>query len=321
MPGSDRHPRPLVIQTEDLDPSAAQWLRESCELVACSFREQPRFDELLLRAEGVVVRTYTTVNDRFLDRAPKLRVVGRAGVGLDRIDVAACRARGVEVVHTPDANTQAVAEFVFAMLHDAVRPRLFLGTAITQDRWTGLRRELEAPNQVSELTLGILGMGRVGQRVARIAHGFDMEVLYHDLVDVPEEKRFGARPVGLDELLRRSNVFTIHVDSRPSNRRLVDRTFFERLPGHAIIINTSRGFIVDDLALAAFLRDHPSAKALLDVHEPEPFQGNYPLLGLPNAHLSPHLAASTATAHQNMSWVVKDVLRVLSGEKPVYPAP
>ncbi len=321
MPGSDRTPRPLVVQTEDLDPSAAQWLRESCEVVACPFREQARLDELLQRAEGVVVRTYTTVNDRFLDRAPRLRVVGRAGVGLDRIDVAACRARGVEVVHTPDANTQAVAEYVFAMLHDAVRPRLFLGTAITQDRWTELRRELEAPNQVSELTLGILGMGRVGRRVARIAHGFDMEVLYHDLVEVPEEKRFGARPVGLDELLRRSNVFTIHVDSRPSNRRLVDRTFFERLPGHATIINTSRGFIVDDLALAAFLRDHPSAKALLDVHEPEPFQGNYPLLGLPNAHLSPHLAASTATAHQNMSWVVKDVLRVLSGEKPVYPAP
>jgi D-3-phosphoglycerate dehydrogenase len=116
-------------------------------------------------------------------------------------------------------------------------------------------------------------------------------------------------------------VLTIHVDSRPSNKRLVDRTYFDRLPDHTIIINTSRGFIVDDLALAAYLRDHPSAKALLDVHEPEPFQGNYPLLGLPNAHLSPHLAASTATAHQNMSWVVKDVLRVLKGQKPVFAAP
>jgi D-3-phosphoglycerate dehydrogenase len=321
MPGSDRTPRPLVIQTEDLDASAAQWLRESCEVVACSFRDQPRFDELLLRAEGVVVRTYTTVNDRFLDRAPKLRVVGRAGVGLDRIDVSACRARGVEVVHTPDANTQAVAEYVFAMLHDAVRPRLFLQTAITLDRWTGLRRELEAPNQVSELTLGILGMGRVGQRVARIAHGFDMDVLYHDLIEIPKAKRHGAQPAPLDEMLRKCNVLTIHVDSRPSNKRLVDRTYFDRLPDHTIIINTSRGFIVDDLALAAYLRDHPSAKALLDVHEPEPFQGNYPLLGLPNAHLSPHLAASTATAHQNMSWVVKDVLRVLKGQKPVFAAP
>jgi D-3-phosphoglycerate dehydrogenase len=314
-------PRPLVIQTEDLDASAAHWLRESCDLVACSFRDVEHFEPLLARAEGVVVRTYTTVNDRFLDKAPRLRVVGRAGVGLDRIDVAACRARGVEVVHTPDANTQAVAEYVFAMLHDAIRPRLFLDSAITQDNWSKLRRELEAPNQLSELTLGILGMGRVGRRVAKIAAGFGMDVLYTDLVEIPAAERHGARPVALDELLRKCNIFTIHVDSRPENRRMVGTSHFSRLQAQAIVINTSRGFIVDDLALAAFLRDNPSAQALLDVHDPEPFQGNYPLLALSNAHLSPHLAASTATAHQNMGWVVKDILRVLKGEKPEFPAP
>lgn len=315
------HERPLVIQSEDLDPAAAAWLREECDVVACHFGEQPRFGELLARAQGLIVRTYTVVNQRLLDEAPRLRVVGRAGVGLDRIDVAACRARGVQVVYTPDANSAAVAEYVFAMLFDAVRPRVFLDRALGGDEWHLARRELEAVNQLGELRLGVWGMGRIGQRVARIGRGLDMDVMYHDLRELPEEQRHGATPVDLETLLRRSDVLTLHVDARPGNRRLLDASKLAQVRDGAIIINTSRGFIVDELALAAFLRDHRHARALLDVHDPEPIVPSNPLLGLSNAHLSPHLAASTATAHQNMSWVVKDVLRVLRGERPVHPAP
>ncbi len=310
----------FVLQTEDLDPAAAAWLRESCDLTACHFTD-PGFDALLAKADAVVVRTYTRVDAAFLDKAPRLRVVGRAGVGLDRIDVAECRRRGVEVVHTPDANTQAVAEYVFAMLFDGLRPRCFLSHAIPQDQWNRTRRELEAVNQLSELTLGVLGMGRVGSRVARIAAGIGMEVLYNDLVEIPESRRWGARPVSLDELLYRADILSVHIDPRPSNRAFVNAEMLSRLRKTVIVVNTSRGFVVDAHALAEFLRATPTAKALIDVHDPEPFGNDYPLLNLPNAFLSPHLAASTATAHVNMSWVVKDVWRVLNGEPPVHPAP
>ncbi len=310
----------FVLQSEDLDAAAAAWLRESCDLTACHFSD-PAFDGYLAKADGLVVRTYTRVDGAFLDKAPQLKVVGRAGVGLDRIDVAECRRRGIEVVHTPDANTQAVAEYVFALLFDGLRPRQFLQRPIEQARWNAMRRELEAVNQLSELTVGVLGMGRVGSRVARIAGGLGMEVLYNDLVDIPEDKRWGARPAPLAEMLRRADVLSVHIDSRPGNKGFVNAGVLGQLRKTAIIVNTSRGFVMDTAALGEFLRKTPTAKALVDVHDPEPFGPDYPLLGLDNAFLSPHLAASTATAHVNMSWVVKDVWRVLNGEKPVSASP
>lgn len=312
--------RPFVLQTEDLDTAAAAWLRESCDLVACHF-SKPEFDEHLAKADGIIVRTYTKVDNAFLNKAPRLKCVARAGVALERIDVQECRRRGIEVVHTPDANSVAVAEFVFALLHDALRPRLFLDSHITPERWNHLRRELEAPAQFSELTLGVLGLGRVGRRVARIAAGFGMEVLYHDLVRVSPEKRHGAIPVKLPELMKRADIISVHIDNRPENKQFVNAAFLAMARPSVLLLNTARGFVLDPAALADFLKAHPAARALLDVHDPEPFGADYPLLGLPNAHLSPHLAASTAAAHVNMSWVVKDLWRVLSGEKPKHPAP
>ena len=312
---------PRVLQSEDLDPAAAAWLRESCDLVECHFSHQPRFDELLAGAEGLVVRTYTRVDQGLLDRAPRLRVVGRAGVGLDHIDVNACRRRGVEVVHTPAANCDAVAEYVFAILFGALRPKYRLRSAIDLAEWNRVRKGHEATSQLGELTLGVLGLGRVGSRVARIARGVGTRVLYNDLLNIPESSRHGATPVPIEALLRDSDVVTIHVDGRSENRKWFSDRFCALLRPTAIVINTSRGLVLDEAALARWLRAHPAGTALIDVHDPEPFGPNYPLLGLENAVLSPHLAAGTAAAHAAMSWVVKDVWRVLSGLPPEHPAP
>lgn len=310
-----------MIQTEELDAPAAEWLRERCEVVRCPPDDPASLGALLPEAAGLVVRTYTTVDAGLLDRAPRLRVVGRAGVGLDRIDVPECRRRGVEVVHTPDANSDAVAEFVFALLLDALRPRAVTPVAMPADRWCDLRTRLIAPVQLRELTLGVLGLGRVGSRVARIGAGFGMPVLYHDLAEIPPASRHGARPVDLPDLLARSDVLTIHVDNRAGNRGLMSETLLARLKPGAVLVNTSRGLVMDTPALARWLRANPAARALIDVHDPEPFGPDYPLLGLPNATLTPHLAAATATAHRAMSWVVRDVWRVLCGERPEHPAP
>lgn len=302
-----------MVQTEDLEPAAARWLAERCELVACPLTEPERLRELLGRAEGLVVRTYTRVDAAMLGASPRLRVVGRAGVGLDNIDVAACRARGVEVVSTPDANTRAVVEFVAGLMLDAVRPRGDLAGAVSAERWHALRREQTAERELSEMTLGVYGMGRIGSQVARLGAALEMRVVYHDLVAIPASRRHGAEAVSREALLRGSDVVTVHVDGRAENRGLIGAGALALLKPDALLINTSRGFVVDAGALAAHLRAHPGARAALDVHEPEPLSADSPLIGLRNARLTPHLASCTRRAKENMSWVVRDVWRVLSG--------
>lgn len=255
-----------------------------------------------------------------LERAPNLRVVGRAGVGLERVDLMACHQRNVAVVHTPDANTQAVAEYVYALLFDAMRPRLFLDKAIDEKSWRQLRNDLRARRQLSDCTIGILGMGKVGRRVARIAQGFGVRTIYHDLIDIEPAQRFGAEPVDRDELLSRADILSLHVDSRPGNKHSLDAASFARLKPDAILVNTSRGFVIEPYACADFFIKNPAASALLDVHDPEPFDAAYPLIDIPNVHLAPHIAAATEAANRAMSWVVRDVARVLEGEKPEHAA-
>lgn len=309
-----------VIVCEEVDDAAFAWLAERCPTVRCG-PDDAGFAELLAKAAGLVVRTYTRVTPALLERAPALKVVGRAGVGVDNIDVPACRARGVEVVYTPDSNTRAVVELVTAFILDAIRPRLFLDKPLAMGPWREVRQQLVATRQLSDMTLGILGLGRVGTGVARVGAAFNMRVLYNDVREIPADVRFGAVPVEFEELLQQSDVLSIHVDDRPSNRAIINERKLRLMKQDSVLINTSRGFVIDAPGLASWLRSDGSSRAILDVHEPEPFGPEYPLLGLANAHLSPHIGAATRTAHRNMSWVVRDVHRVLAGERPEFPAP
>lgn len=317
MPSDDQ--RPLVLQTEELDEVCADFLSERCDFRVVPF-DAPEFEDLLPSAHGLVVRTYTQIDRALLGRAPNLRVVGRAGVALDNFDLAACAHRGVRVVHTPDANTSAVVELVTAFMLDAVRPRVFLDSAVGFEDWKDLRADLKAPRQLREMTLGVLGLGRIGSGVARVGAALGMDVVFSDLLEIDPARAGAARAVGVEELFASSDVLSVHIDPRVSNRRFVAGDLLKRLPAGAVLINTSRGLVVDPLAVAAWLRDDGAAQAIIDVHEPEPIEANDPLLGLENAHLSPHIGAATAMAHRNMSWVVRDVWRVLAGEEPEFEA-
>ena len=312
--------RPLVIQTEDLDPVCAAWLAErAClEIIA---HDDPAFRARLPEADGLVVRTYTRVDRDLLDAAPRLKVVGRAGVALENIDLDTCRQRGIAVVHTPGANTRAVVELVTLVMLDALRPRLMLNGPVEPARWGELRRELTAERQVSDLTLGILGLGKIGTGMARVARALDMRALYHDIRDIPADARAGAEQVDVDTLLRESDIFSIHVDARPGNAGLIGADQLAQLKEDTLLINTARGFVMDPAALAQWLQQRPLARAIVDVHDPhEPVGAGYPLLGLPNVTLMPHLGACTARAKRNMSWVVRDIWRVLCAEAPEFPA-
>ena len=315
---------PTILITETLDEGCARWLGERFQVVWCPL-DSDDLTERLPDADALIVRTYTVVDAALLKRAPQLRVVGRAGVGLDNIDLEACRDRGVRVVYTPDANTQAVVEYVFGLLLDHYRPRpAALLTPDTAPEAFHQSRKTHVGRQLSDLTLGIVGMGRIGKRMALVAHSLGMNVLGCDLI--PEADVRKALPdvpfeyVAHTELYRRSDIVTLHTDGRPGNRHLVNPEALTHFKDDALFINAARGMLVDPQALAGWLDQHPAARAILDVHEPEPPPADYPLHGLANAWLLPHLASRTDTALRNMSEVVHDVSAVLLGQAPRYAA-
>jgi D-3-phosphoglycerate dehydrogenase len=313
--------RPTVLVTEGSDETPLQWLRQQANVIEIQY-DEPNFDRALPDAEGMVVRTYTRVNDAMLDKASKLRVVGRGGVGLENIDVRACRRRGVEVVYTPSANTWAVGDFVFGFMLQLLRPWCFFRDRVNTPAEFKRIRADERGVELSELTLGILGMGRVGRRVAHIAtRGFGMKVIYNDLLDVQSQLDFPATPVDKATLFRESDVLSLHVTMLPGNENMVGKEQLAMMKPTAILINTARGEVLDAHALADALRAKELAGAAIDVFWPEPPKDDFPLLGFKNVLLTPHVAARTRTAIENMSWVVRDVVAVLKGEKPKYPAP
>ncbi len=312
---------PRVLITETLSQAAAKWLEERADVVWCAY-DEPGLGAQLASAEGLVVRTYTIVDRAFLDQAPKLKVVGRAGVGLDNIDLQACRQRGVRVVYTPDANTQAVVEYVLALMLDHYRPRTDLPAQASADTFHQLRKT-EVGTQLDQLTLGIVGFGHIGKRLGQAAHAIGMNLRVCDLLPEAELRKAVDYPfdfVDHETLYAGSDIVSIHVDGRPSNRQMLDAEMLNHLRDDCVFINAARGMLVDADDIAEWAKAHPKARVILDVHDPEPPPSDYVLYGLPNVRLLPHIASRTHRALENMSWVVKDVVKVLEGGEPVYPA-
>ena len=313
--------RPIVLVTEGSDKAPLDWLRTQAEVLEVTLAD-PTLDQALARAEGMVVRTYTKVNDALLSKAPKLKVVGRGGVGLENIDVAACRKRGVQVVYTPDANTLAVGDFVFGYILQLIRPYGAFRASTPEPKEFKRLRDTLRGRQLNELTLGILGMGRVGRRVGHIAaNGFGMRVIYNDIIDVSAGVKFPATSVDKPTLYRESDILSLHVTMIPGNENLIGARELSMMKHDAILINTSRGEVLDINALADALKNKKLAGAAIDVFHPEPPPPNFPLLGMDNVILTPHMAARTHSAIENMSWVVRDVIDVLNGKPPRFPAP
>ena len=184
-------------------------------------------------------------------------------------------------------------------------------------------RKTEVGRQLDRLNLGILGFGRIGKRLGRVAHALGMSVCVTDILPEAELRNavdFPFRFIDHAELYATSDILTIHTDGRRENRHLIDAAALAHFRGDCLLINAARGTLVDPAALAAWLTSHPQARAILDVHDPEPPLPGDPLFGLPNARHLPHLASRTDEALENMSWVVRDIAAVLEGREPKYPA-
>lgn len=299
-----------IILTEGLEATPLAWLKQNAAVHEISYKDGPALAAALGQAAGLIVRTYTQVNADLLTLAPKLQVVGRAGVGLENIDQDACARRNIKVISTPQANTHAVVEYVFNLIFTLARPVVNLKTPVSAEEFHRFRKTSRGL-ELHGKTLGILGMGRIGAAVGRVAHAFGMKIIYNDVLDVVSQVDFPAQSVEKSELYRRADILTIHVSHRPGNAHMINRDIFSLMQNHAILVNTSRGEVMDAYALAEALKTGKIFGAALDVHEPEPPPADYPLWGTPNLIFAPHLAARTQGAMDAMSWVARDVVNYL----------
>ncbi|NQU76592.1 MAG: phosphoglycerate dehydrogenase [Planctomycetes bacterium] len=306
--------RPVVVVCEALDPGALAYLTANSEVRKI---DKSQLDEHIGQADGLVVRTYTQVTADLLRRAPRLKVVGRAGVALDNIDVPACRTAGVEVVHTPEANTLAVVDYTVTMIALLNRRFWFMDKPLSAEEFHQARKHTFG-RFLRGLTLGIVGMGRIGSRVGRAAVGLGMKVLYNDIQAI--ELDYPAEAVDKPTLYAHSDIVTIHVPLTDLTRGFINAEILSQFKTGAQFINCARGGCVDSPALAAALRSGRLSGAAIDTHNPEPPPADYPLYGLENVFLTPHVAACVPQAKLAMCDVVYDVIRVIRGEKPKYPA-
>ncbi len=321
--------RPRVFVTREIPDAGLDRVRAACDADVWDDELPPPREELLRRVRGcsgVLTLLTDRVDDELLDAAgPGLRVVSNYAVGFDNVDVAACTRRGVAVGNTPGALTETTADLAWALLMAAAR-RVAEGDRYVRDgRWRTWGPRLLLGSDVNGATLGIVGFGRIGQAVARRAAGFGMTVLYWSRTRAPVdvERALGASFVELDELLTRSDIVSLHVSLNDETRHLIDAAALGRMRPTAVLVNTARGPVVDQAALAQALRERTIAAAALDVTDPEPIAPDDPLLSLDNCLVVPHIASASDAARDRMAELAADnLLAGLRGEplpNPVIP--
>ena len=313
--------RPILLLLTTMHESGMNLLRDSGEIRMASALDPATLQREVVGVDALVIRTGGVIDRAVLERADRLKVVGRHGVGFDEIDVEAATELGVQVLSTPGANTESVNQHAFAFMIGLSKhfPRMMsaLAAGRYRDRTSLTGRELTGR------TLGIIGFGRIGRRVGEVAHqAFGMPVLYHDIVAAPPEveARAGARRVGMDELLASSEYVTLHVPLDSSTRGMIDREALAKMRPDAILINTCRGPVVVESAVAEALDAGRLWGYGADVFEVEPPPPGHPLIGRDDVMLTPHSAAQTVEGLRNMAtWIAQDVLGVLRGEAPRHP--
>jgi (S)-sulfolactate dehydrogenase len=301
-----------VVITEFMEEGAVAKLRAAhATLYDPALVETPpeRLAGLLAECRALIVRDRTPVDAALLAHAPRLCVLGRLGVGMDNIDMAACRARAVEVIPATGANADSVAEYVILAVGQLLRAGIFAATgdmaagAWPRDRFATTAREMGGK------TLGIIGFGDIGRRVARLARAFRMNIVAHDPV-LPNDHsgwtETHTERVDLDALLARADAVTLHVPLTSATHGLVSAERLARMKPGAVLVNTSRGGVVDEAALAAALRDGRLGGAALDVFVEEPLPAGSPLAGCPNLILTPHVAGLTAESNVRVSTLIAE---------------
>ena len=313
---------PRTLVTRKLPSSVIAKLDAACEVDLYTGSKAISREELLQRVKGkdaLICLLTDTIDTVLLDAAgPQLKIVANVAVGYNNIDVPACRARGVVVTNTPDVLTNACADFTWGLIL-AVTRRLGEGERqLRAGAWGGWALDHMLGMELRGKQLGLVGVGRIGRAVAEKAPAFGMTVAYAEPapIDLP-----GAVHMPLDRLLATSDVVSLHVPMTPDTRHLIDKKALARMKRNAYLINTSRGPVVDEEALAWALKERLIAGAALDVYEKEP-DVNPALMSLENVLLIPHLASATTETRTAMAdLAVSNVIAVLNGHAPLTPVP
>jgi D-3-phosphoglycerate dehydrogenase len=304
-----------ILVTDSIDQEGIDILsgEEGLEVVVDHSLKGEKLAEHIGPYHALITRSGTDVTAGILERAQNLKVIGRAGVGVDNVDIEAASRKGVIVLNAPTGNTLAATEHTMAMMLGAVRRLPFAHRSLEHGEWD---RKKFMGIQLYKKTLGIIGLGRIGSEVARRALSFDMNIVAYD----PYIKREKAEMAGvelletLDELLERSDVITFHVPFTDETSEMVGEREFGVMRDKVVLINCARGGIVDESALARFLENGKVSVAAVDVFSKEPLPEDSPLHGAPNLIITPHLGANTEEAQKNVSVIIaQQVINVLKG--------
>lgn len=313
-----------VFVSGELPGDGTSVLRESFDVVVDGGGvASDAFAAVAGEVRGIVALLTDRVDAALLARCPALRVVANVAVGIDNVDLDACRARGIVVTNTPDVLTEATADFAFGLLLAAAR-RIAEGDRLVraEGRFPAWTPTFMLGTSVHGMTLGIIGMGRIGKAMARRARGFGMRVIYTQRRREPEalERALGAAwAATIDDLLPLVDAVTLHCPLTAETRGLLSRERLSKLRRGAVLVNTARGPIVDEAALADRLEEGAIAAAGLDVFEAEP-RVHPKLLALPNVVLAPHIASADRKTREAMAnMAAANVHRVLSGHAPLTP--
>lgn len=277
--------------------------------------------ELVPGSAALVADPTVPVDAELLDAAgPELKLVANFAVGYDNVDLDACRTRGITVTNTPDVLTEATAELALGLTLAAARHFSASEADLRAGRWTGWDPAAYRGLELRGATVGVVGMGRIGRRYAALARALGAKVLYSGPAAKPDPERvLGARRAELDELLEAADVVSLHAPAKPETRHLIGAPELDLIGPHGVLVNTSRGSLVDEAALAAALAEGRLGAAGLDVYEAEPGVSKQ-LLDAPRTVLLPHIGSATVKARDEMARkVAENVIAVLEGASPPNP--
>jgi glyoxylate reductase len=317
-------PKPKVLVTRVIAQSALLKLSQALEVEVWDKKSPPPYDFLLDKIaglDGILTLLTDPLNKDLISKASsRLKVISQMAVGFDNIDIKTATALKIPVGHTPGVLTETTADFTFAMILAASRRVAEGDRQVRQGIWEPWGPDILTGQEVFGSTLGIIGFGRIGQAVAQRARGFKMKILYYDKIRQPKlEAELGVVFAEMDQLLNQSDFITLHTNLSAETLHFINQETFNKMKSTAILINTSRGGVIDSLALIEALQKGKIRAAALDVYEVEPIPQDNPLLKMENVIITPHIASASIQTRERMALMAaENLLAGVRGEKIPY---
>ena len=314
-------PKPKIYVTRDIGERGLKIIRQHFDTEVWPEYAPPPKKTIIEKARNVdalVTLLSDKIDAEVFDAAPRLKIVSQLAVGFDNIDVPEATKRGIYVTNTPEVLTDTTADFAWALLLAVSRRVAEADKYVRTGQWkVGWHPNMMAGRDVYGATIGVVGAGRIGYAVAKRATGFDMKILFYDVVPRPEIEKLGAKKVDLDTLLKQSDFVSIHVPLMKETQHLINEQRLKLMKKTAYLINNSRGPVVDEKALYKALKEGWIAGAALDVFEQEPIPVDSPLLKMDNVVVAPHISSASLETRSRMAeMVAENLVAFFEGKKP-----